>query len=77
MSYLRWLKYAEIKRDNLFEMRLFVELEGEKDAAEDENLEGDRKEGEGGSVEFCRRQSTGEEEDAGVLGAIQFLVDWL
>ena len=58
-------------------MRLYAELKGEGGAAGDGNLE-DPGEGEGESVGFCRRQSQGEEEDdAGILGAIQFQMGWL
>ena len=58
-------------------MRLYAELKGEGGAAGDGNLE-DQSEGEGESVGFYRRQSRGEkEEDAEILGAIQFQMGWL
>jgi len=51
-----------------------MEREGERDDADDENLEG-RSEDEGENVGFCRRQSREEEEgDAGALGAMEFRV---
>ena len=57
------------------ETRLSTEREGERDAADDENLEG-RSEDEGENVGFCRRRSREEEEegDAGALGAMEFQV---
>ena len=71
---MRWLRHGEIRKDNLCETKLSMEREGERDDADDENLEG-RSEDEGENVGFCRRQSREEEEgDAGALGAMEFRV---
>ena len=74
-SHLKWRKFEEIKKDNLFGMRL-VELEEERDVEGVKNL-ADRGEGVEESVGFCRQQNriNDEEGDVGILGAMKYLVD--